>query len=152
MQSLRKVGAIWSAGVVLPLLAVVALAAALRDKFATWWFRVRHSGMTYIVCSRRDGWHDFVVNNLVPIVPERTKVVWFEPASRNAAAREFPSSCRRNLAQAGRPALLTIVKGSVRIVSLQDKLLQWKPHVARDAQVQSQVRAIVAAARERAMV
>lgn len=151
MPFLRKGKGIATSGVALPLLGVIALVAALRDRCAEWWFRVRHSGTTFVICSRRDGWHEFLVNNLVPIVPERTTVMWFESASRNVAARSFPRSCQRALAKAGRPTLLTVVHGGIRVVPLHDELTPWKGYVARDAQVQARVCEILRAARDRAV-
>lgn len=130
----------------IPWLAGAVLVFVIRDKVVDWWFRFRNSQKIYIVCSRRHDWYDFLVNNVVPVLPPSMSLVWFEPASGKVRGRAFPASIRKALRDRDRPALVVVTRGAFRLVPLHQELSKWKPFARRSAAVQSHVRRILDAA------
>ena len=56
----------------LPVMAVIAAKDALSFRA----FRRREAGNVYFICTSRRGWHDLLKNNVIPVLPDRFRVVW----------------------------------------------------------------------------
>jgi len=85
--------------VVAVFLAVPALTYFLISGF---WFRFRNHGKRFLVYSRRHGWNEFIVNNLVPVVHRDVEVV-MDPTWRSrllASARFSNPLCHIRAAKA----------------------------------------------------
>src|SRR5438477_12295115 len=61
-------------------LMALLLAAIVVEKIVRWVkayrFRRRFRGKSLLICSRRHGWYDFIMNNVVPALPDDCTVEW----------------------------------------------------------------------------
>lgn len=142
----RTIRGISNLVILFPMLAAIGLICAFRDKLADWWFRRVNARKLFLICSRRNSWHDFLVNNLLPVLPASISVVWFEPGSGSVRARSFPASFHSALKNCERPVLIAVTSSGFRVVPLDRELMKWKPQAHRSAAVQSQIRQILDAA------
>jgi hypothetical protein len=46
------------------------------------WLHSRNRGRVFLVVTRRHGWFEFVMNNVVPVLPPNVDVVWQESPAR----------------------------------------------------------------------
>ena len=114
---------------------LVGFAAFVEDRVRVHRFRRRFKGKHVLVCSTRHGWHDFIVNNVAPVLPEGSTVEW---------NRHF--AVLRVLRMRGKLPLLMHVGRRIRGVSLNERLLPLRGNAKRDAETQRRVAEIVAAA------
>ena len=133
----------------IPLVAVclVALAAILCIPVLIYvaaravWFRYKNRGKVFLVYTRRHGWNEFIRNNFIPA---------FAP---HVEAIEYPRGCEpwpaalAHVYAAGRnkPYLAKVSLRGVRYIALHELLLPLKPHGARRADVQRELRQMLAA-------
>src|SRR2546423_1538371 len=89
---LKTIGRIVN-GCVFVLLALL-LATIVVEKIVRWVkvyrFRRRFRGKSLLICSRRHGWYDFIMNNVVPGLPADCTVEWtesFPACARTATTR-----------------------------------------------------------------
>ena len=135
-KSVRRISRVLRAVAVLPLLAamVVILVVALpfiavlglRARLSLRRFRRREAGTFYLVCTPRRGWRDFLVNNVIPVLPDDTRVVW-RRRGRNAWRNPF----FRHLARSGilgvpKPYLVAVEKRALAHKSLNRVLQDLK--------------------------
>lgn len=109
---------------------------------STLWFRFRHHGKQYLVYTRRHGWNEFVVNNLLPVVGHTTEAVLIPHGGRDP----WPwLTARIHWATIGqkKPLIASVSWTGVHSSTLHETLLPLKSHGARDADVQQQLQAIL---------
>jgi len=129
------------AGVVI-LLLPVALASGLLELARGWFFCWRHRGELYLVCSRRHGWHEMLVNNLLPGLPSNVVVLWVGPGGRSRRWAHPPFLDRPGYAK---PYLAAVGWRRVRFASLNEMLRPWRRSGRRDHSTQRELSAVVAA-------
>ena len=108
-----------------------------------WRFRRQHSGTICLVASRRSGWHEFISNNVVPVLPSEVQCVWQEPVSH----RSGPYGVLRAIEEARlggqKPFLIKVTAARLISIPLHEALVPFRAHGARDTAVQGQVRSIL---------
>lgn len=106
-------------------------------------FRRRYAGRVVLVWTSRRGWHDFVVNNVLPVLPQGAMTI-YQRKARPAVPSEdgFPIRyvCEKPLS---RPYLVSIAPRGCFAILLNPELGQLKGHAARDPEVQRQVARIL---------
>ena len=120
----------------------IGLIAFVDDRLTVYRFRRQFRGRYILVSTTRDGWHDFIVNNVVPVLPEGSAVEWTR--SRHVW-RPVLAALRALHVQDERPLLVYVGK-RVRGVSLKENLLPLRANVKKDPETQRRVAEIVAAA------
>ena len=50
-------------------------------------FRRREAGQVFLICTSQRNWHDFLKNNVIPVVPDNFRVVW----RKSMRGGDFPS-------------------------------------------------------------
>ncbi len=107
----------------------LVLASQLYDFLALRWYCWRQSCWTYLVCSPRRGWHEFIENNLAPAVPAGVRLVW-------ATRSEPKSGPLRSIVAAGlgqgKPYLAHVEALRIRKRSLHNDLQSLKRHATID--------------------
>ena len=132
---------------VLILISPIAVPVVL---FVNWMRRRRflrqHAGECLLVVSRRRGWRDFLVNNVEPALPPRTRCVWLDSEDPRSDAMRFIKWLLKRRTGLRRPYLIVIPEGPPRMhfVPLHETLLPLK----RSAKVGEKTRQQVAAAIE----
>jgi hypothetical protein len=131
-----------------PLLLVVAafaiplvLLVKLKDYLFLRWHCWRTNCWTYLVCSPRRRWHEFVANNLVPSLPNGVGVAW------TSGPQRAPKPLRRMFAAGagkGKPYFAHVNRFTIDIYPLHSVLHPMLPHGHRDESVQKQLRTLLA--------
>jgi hypothetical protein len=131
------------------LVLLIVLAAVVSDVHEKLWlrrFRKAHAGETFLVATRRNRWFDFIINNVVPVLPPGTTVIWL---SRD---RDADDPLRRALRAAKhpdvpRPLLVYVTPFEITSVPLHASLWPLKNRAPqRDTSVQEQVALIIESA------
>jgi hypothetical protein len=106
----------------------------------------RHQGKLFLVCDSRHACHDFLRNNLLPVLPNSVEVLWY---SRRARQADWPHLNR--LAKPGfpKPYLARVTWRGIRFLSLNPLLRSLKRHQKRTERVQVTTQAIVAGAMQK---
>lgn len=110
-------------------------------------FRLRHAGRWYLVASRSRGWHEFIVNNVLPALPDHTSCVWVRPVRGQAATWRKPDvlcMLGRRSVNLSKPYLVIVRRNRCVIVPLHDWLIGLKGRRRKDAAVQRAVAGILA--------
>jgi hypothetical protein len=105
------------------------------------WFRYKNRGKSFLVYTRRHGWNEFICNNLVPAFSPD-----IEPVEYPRGLRPWPAALSHVYAAGkNKPYLVKVSWSGVRYISLHELLLPLKRHGARQADVQAELRQILAA-------
>jgi hypothetical protein len=118
------------------LLAVIVLAARRLYGWALLRWRSWRSGnWRYLVCSQRAGWHEFVINNLLPALPPGVSPIWVEygraPSNNAAVASILHCGAARP-----KPYLAEVGPLRTRVRPLHEELLPFKQFGRADHEVQ----------------
>jgi len=128
--------------VLVALLVATIVVETIVRRVKVYRFRRRFRGKSLLICSRRHGWYDFVVNNVVPVLPNDCTVEWTQSFR---VWDPIVLALARWRIRGERPLLVHVGK-RVHGVSLQQELLPLR-HIARkDAETRRRVAEIVAAA------
>ena len=113
-----------------PLIVVLGLKGRLSLRR----FRRREAGTFYLVCTSRRGWHDFLRNNVVPVLPEDTGVVWRRRGRKAWRNPFFGHLARSGIQGARKPYLVAVTKRALVHRSLNAALqeLKARPKVSED--------------------
>ena len=121
-------------------MSLVAFPVACLHRRRLWRrFYREHNGAALFVWGSRHGWHDFVVNNVLPVLPGQARSCHEVRRSEDdwkvllKALRE-----KQNRAEA-RPYLALVGRNEVEFVSLNGPLRLMKQHARRDPSVQRHV-------------
>lgn len=116
----------------IPILIFLVLKAA--------WFRYSNRGKVFLVYTRRHDWDDFVSNNLIPAFANQIVPVEY-PRGRTPWPWQLQYVCT---AGESKPYFAKVSWRGVRHVRLHELLLPLKEHRARRAEVQAQLRGMLA--------
>ena len=119
----------------------------LLDRMRRTRFLVQHCGDSLLVVSRRRGWRDFIINNVEPALPPRTRCVWLDSEDPSSDAMTFIRRLMTRRAGLRRPYLIVIPEGPPRmhLVPLHDALLTLKPNAKVRDETRQQVAAVIEA-------
>ena len=83
---MKQIRNILSAILVAPIIAVafvislsIFLVMRIKELISCRIFRKREAGSVFLVCTSRHNWHEFIKNNVIPVLPENFRVVWVKP-------------------------------------------------------------------------
>jgi hypothetical protein len=122
----------------LGLLGAASLAAILRDREERRLFIGARRHRAYLLWSTRDGWHEFMQNNVVPVLPAGIEPC---PRTRRGFARGADREVWRWTRFAHRTPCLVIIEGErVHTVPLRRALEPLSGQARKDARTQAVVR------------
>ena len=127
-----------------PFLVFVCLPAAcihqLRANLALRVFRRRNNGTVYLICTSKRGWHDFVKNNLIPVLPDNFRVVWQKKGcvqGRDAKyAPLFTHLATSHIFSMSKPYLVVVTPTALVPKSINGAFTGLKTKAARSTEVQ----------------
>ena len=134
-------------GVLILLSPLAVPVLLLLDRMRRTRFLVQHSGGFLLVVSRRRGWRDFIINNVEPALPSRTRCVWLDSEDPSSDAMRFIRRLMTRRAGLRRPYLIVIPEGRPRlhIVPLHEALLPLKSRAKVSDETRRQVAATIRA-------
>jgi hypothetical protein len=108
------------------------------------WCAWRTDTWSYVVCSPRRGWHEFVTNNLQAALPAGVAMIW--STGRPHAAQSFVLHWLASYGnQAMKPCLVEVRPLRVRCRSLHEQLLPLKTFARKNSEVQQLLRKLIKA-------
>jgi hypothetical protein len=120
---------------IVPLLLVITIPLVVWWLLRTAWFRLNNRGRRFLVYTRRHGWNEFVKNNLIPVCEQHAEPV---EVARGGPTRRCWREAHIQAATVGqsKPLLAEVSLLGVRCVPLNEALLPFKEHGAREPKVQ----------------
>jgi hypothetical protein len=106
------------------------------------WFRTRHHGKWFLVYTRRHGWNEFVINNLIPSVKHRAMPIQI-PRGRRDRWPRVASLIHQATSGHQKPLIAKVYWWGVNAETIHALLIPLKKHGARNANVQHQLRELV---------
>lgn len=129
----RIVGALlWAAILILVLPLIVLLGIPLvlfcetKAAISMRVFHRREQGHVYLICTSKRGWHDFLKNNVIPVVPGNVRVVWQEAGRNDEYPRIFAYLARSRVFGVSKPYLVRITARNPVCKSLNPAFRQFK--------------------------
>ena len=108
----------------------------LKEAVSLRMFRIREAGNVYLVCSSRRAWHDYLKNNLVPVLPAHVVVVWEKACGDRRSHTVLVNLRRSGVFCVSKPYLAAVSKRAIRVASLNSDL----QHLKNCARVDDSVR------------
>ena len=88
----------------------------------------RESGNVYLICTSKRSWHEFLNNNLIPILPDNFRVVWVKPNRDGVHDEIIKHLDRARIYGIAKPYLIFVTKNSLHPYSLNLELQKLKSH------------------------
>jgi hypothetical protein len=130
-------------GLLLPfaiaLFVVLAIPLLVMQALSVAWFRVRYRGRLFLVFTRRHGWNEFVINNLIPSIEERATPVEI-PRNGRGKWPKLPTMIHNATIGLPKPFIARVNYWGVHAEPIQRLLLPMKRYGARNLSVQQQLR------------
>jgi len=106
-------------------------------------FRRREAGHFYLVCTSRRGWHDFLKNNVIPILPENFRVVWAASAREGLYPDVLRHFARSRNFTVSKPYLVAVTPRALIHKELNAVMQELKIHPKKSEDVQLACLAII---------
>ncbi len=142
MAAIRRiVGALLRAAIlilVLPLIILLRIPLVLfsetKAAISMRVFRRREQGHVYLICTSKRGWHDFLKNNVIPVVSGNVRVVWQEARRNDEYPRIFAYLARSRVSGVPKPYLVRITARNPIYKSLNPAFrhLKARPRKSRE--------------------
>jgi hypothetical protein len=123
----------------LPFILVKKIKAAIRLRM----FRRREAGYVYLICTSKRNWHDFLKNNVIPILPDNFRVVWQKPLRSSKQPDLFAHLARSSVRSISKPCLVVVTPRALLHRSLNVPLQPLKAHSKRSADIRLQCARII---------
>lgn len=128
-----------------PFFLIVCIPAAgihqLRVNLALRAFRHRNNGTVYLICTSKRGWHDFLKNNLIPILPDHFRVVWHKQGCVQGRDAKLPPLFKHlatsHLFSISKPYLVVVTPKALVPKSINGVFTGLKSKAARSSEVQA---------------
>ncbi len=109
------------------LFAPIGLCIVVWQKISSWRYRRRNANKLVLVCSSKHNWHDFLVNNLIPILPDECEVVW-QRSERDGDRRPILNHLVNAHINSPKPYLIRVTRERFLHQPLNAKLQELKAH------------------------
>ena len=98
-------------------------------------FLRREEGNFYLICTSRDNWHDFLRNNVIPILPASVRAVWHRRSRDGRYDGVFGHLAHSGIHSVSKPYLVAITKQALRVRSLNPILQGLKSEAKQSEEV-----------------
>ncbi|MCX5674332.1 MAG: hypothetical protein NTX87_04935 [Planctomycetota bacterium] len=121
----------------IPILFVWAPYRCIRDAWRCRRFLKKNAGRSYLVWNPHHRWHDFMVNNVLPVLPEGMESV------RVGRGRPLTSDLRialiKSKVRLSKPYVVAVAREGLKGYSVNARLLEFKKSQGVDAEVRNRV-------------
>jgi hypothetical protein len=125
-----------------PILLVWAPYCGIRDAWRYRRFLRKNAGRCYLVWGPRHAWHDFIVNNVLPVLPDGMDSVRADP-DRMMAADFRMALIRSKVRLPPKPFVVSVTHGRIKACTVNDRLQELKKSQGIDAEVRGRVACIL---------
>ena len=106
-----------------------------------------NAGRWFLVVSRRRGWYDFILNNVLPVLPPQASCVWVEQPHREPRRdQNVLLILGRHRRGVRKPFMVVVESRRLKVVHLHDQLRPFKQTRAQDETVREAISALLTAA------
>ena len=91
-------------------------------------FRRREAGHVYLICTSRRNWHDFLKNNVIPVLPDNFRVVWHKSVRDGEHPAVLGHVDRSGILGVPKPYLVAVTRRALVHKSLNRVLQEFKAH------------------------
>jgi len=88
----------------------------------------REAGHVYLICTSRRGWHDFLKNNVIPILPDNFRVVWCKSMHAGEGMPLLRHLSHSHIFNVSKPYLVAVTRRALVHKSLNTVLQKLKAH------------------------
>jgi hypothetical protein len=106
-------------------------------------FRRRESGYVYLICTNRRNWHDFLKNNVIPVLPDNFRVVWRKSVRGSKHPDLFRHLACSHISSISKPYLVLVTPRALLHGSLNIPLQPLKAHPKKSEDVRTKCARIV---------
>jgi hypothetical protein len=106
-------------------------------------FRRRESGCVYLICTSKRSWHDFLRNNVIPILPNNIRVVWHKSEPGYKQTDIFACLSRAGLADISKPFMVLVTPHALLHRSLNVPLQSLKACSKRSSDIRQKCATII---------
>lgn len=99
-------------------------------------FRGREQGHVYLICTSKHGWHDFLKNNVIPVVPGGVRVVWQKTGHNDEHPTIFTYLAHSRIVGVSKPYCVRITARNPVCKSLNPALRRLKTCSRKSPQTQ----------------
>lgn len=99
-------------------------------------FRRREAGHVFLICTSRRGWHDFLRNNIIPVLPENFRVVWTKSARDGQFPNVLGHFARSRIFGVSKPYIVAVTPRALVHKSLNAVLQELKAHPKKSEDTQ----------------
>ncbi len=120
---------------------LIAVPIMVAERFRLRAFLAREVGRVYFVCTANRGWHDFIQNNVLPVLPDHYTVVWRPSLSGHLPFLYFPTHSFGGVAK---PCMVLVTRQGLIHRSLNEPLARFKQHPKASEAIRAACREMIA--------
>jgi hypothetical protein len=87
---------------------------------------IANDGKIFLICSRRRGWNELLVNNLIPVVEDSATVCWVGHGPSESDPTVVPGEIATRIRHCTKPLVVLVTRRGLMMTSLNGPLQQWK--------------------------
>jgi hypothetical protein len=106
-------------------------------------FRRRECGNVYLICTSNRNWHDFLKNNVIPVLPDNYRVVWRKSVRGSKHPDLFRNLDRSHVFRISKPYLVLVTPRALLHGSLSIPLQTLKVHPKKSSDVRTKCARII---------
>lgn len=116
----------------LPIIAVMETKGVISMRI----FRRREAGHVFLICTSKRNWHDFLRNNLIPVLPDNFRVVWQKSKRKGKYPDVIAHLARARILGVSKPYMVAVTPRAFRHKSLNPVLQELKTHPKKSEDAQ----------------
>lgn len=94
-------------------------------------FRRREAGHVFLICTAKRNWHDFLQNNVIPVLPDNFRVVWHKSGRNGEYPDLIAHLARSRVFGVPKPYIVAVTPRALLHKSLNHVLQELKAHPKR---------------------
>lgn len=125
------------------ILLPIFLARQVCDRIQLRVFRRKHAGHFFLVCTSKHGWYDFLLNNVIPILPDNIRVAWYNTKGPDRNVDLFHRLTQSKIYGLPKPYLVVVTEKRIQAKSLHGELQKLKTTSRKAEHVQLACRRLI---------
>ena len=130
------------------ILMPAVLVAGIKGNISLLLFRWRAAGRVYFICTARRNWHDFLKNNVIPVLPDHYRVVWWKSAHRGKYRQLLGHLDQSRIFNVSKPYIVAVTPRALVHISLNSVLQELKARPKKSEETRRACAQIIAETEE----
>jgi len=145
MKRIKQIAALiaWAPLIIvaIPFLIVFGIPAAIffqtKAAISLRTFRRRENGHVFLICTSKRDWHDFLKNNVIPVLPDNFRVVWHKSVRDGEYSGLIGHLAQSHIFAMSKPYLVAVTQRALLPKTLNLILQDLKRHPKRSEGTQA---------------